>query len=482
MEGDEFMEFLKHKIYVMKDALEEQDDVLFLDADIILLQSQNHTAYSDKSLQLGVSPAYIKKENIKEVGMFNAGYIWTNQKSMPDKWLSLMKDSEYYEQKPIETLIEHYKTFLYDEDYNVQAWRLLLSPVDIREYIHNKDDVLHYKTKSMKCIHTHFREQRFEEFNKLIIGKMLENRDYIHLAIIFRAIYGNWVITIPKQPIQGIGFHANDSFRELITLAMDTTEDLSVIEDPIDSIHCRLHPNILLYDRPTMEWMNKEADMSSLVYLGNMDYKDHQKHSLEMRPWMFWGRRPTILEKEITSGVEKEYEVIFIGNIENDTQELHRPLRWGDAFDDKLDKFIMTKGKEHPLTQEEYLQEMKKARYGLCLRGYGEKTHREIECLALGVVPIMTKESAQHSYLNPLIEGTHYILVSEPQEIKEKIKSITQLDWMRMSQAGKDYYIENCHSRNVLKQMVEDLLFGRQMDDRPRLVLEESEQEDQLLS
>ena len=42
MEGDEFMEFLKHKIYVMKDALEEKDDVLFLDADIILLAPQNH--------------------------------------------------------------------------------------------------------------------------------------------------------------------------------------------------------------------------------------------------------------------------------------------------------------------------------------------------------------------------------------------------------------------------------------------------------
>ena len=476
MEGDEFMEFLKHKIYVMKDALEEKDDVLFLDADIILLAPQNHEAYNKDSAtpcQLGVSPAYIKKENMDEVGMFNAGYIWTNEPSMPDKWLSLMKDSEYYEQKPIEKLIEYFQTFLFDEEYNFQAWRLLLSSKDIRPYMENKEKVLFYKTKPMKCIHTHFRDQRFEEFNKIIIGKLLDNRDYKHLAIIFRAIYGNWVITIPKQPIQGMGFHMNDSFRELIALSMETTEDLSVIEDPIGSIHCRLHPNILLYDRPTMEWINKEVEQSSLLYMGNMDYESQQAQELEFRPWIFWGRRPSILEKELNHNTTKEYDVIFIGNIENAKQEFHRPDKWGDA----CDKFIMTKGEKHPLTQEEYLDEMKKAKYGLCLRGYGAKTHREIECMALGVVPIMTKESAQHSYMSPLIEGKHYILVSQPQEIKDKIKNITHSQYIQMSQDCKDYYLENCHSRNVLKLMLEDLLFSPPMGDRPKLVLEESEQD-----
>ena len=36
--------------------------------------------------------------------------------------------------------------------------------------------------------------------------------------LIYRVINNKWLIKIPKQPLKGIAFHKNDSFRELALL------------------------------------------------------------------------------------------------------------------------------------------------------------------------------------------------------------------------------------------------------------------------
>ena len=462
MDDKSWTDFMKQKIFLIKDVLKQETDVLFLDSDIILTAPQIHEQFDlEYGNTLGVSPAYIKKKNTDEVGYYNGGYIWVAQEEICDKWLEVCDTSRYHEQACIEDLTKIYQYFEFGEEFNIQGWRHLLSPFPIEEHFSKRDGKIIYKNKTLRCIHTHLRDERFSYFNKLIITYLLQNKDYKHLAILFRIIYGNWVITIPKQPIQGIGFHKNDSFRELIQLAMETTEDLSVIEDPFPSVHCKLHPNILLYDRPSMEWMNQECDNMSLVYMGNGDYKCQQDHDIEFRPWTFWGRRPSILEKNLPPhNVIKEYDTIFIGNIENNIQGHYR---LDGEWEDVIDKYIMTKGQKHLLTQEEYLDEMKKAKYGLCLRGYGMKTHREIECLALGVVPIMTNKSAQHSYLEPLIKGKHYIECNKPQELPEILKNITEEKRMEMIQAGQQWFYDNCHSRNILKNILEDLLFKQKV-------------------
>ena len=64
---------------------------------------------------------------------------------------------------------------------------------------------------------------------------------------------------------------------------------------------------------------------------------------------------------------------------------------------------------------------LRESKYGLCLRGYGSKCHREVELMAFGTVPIVTPEVSVSSYMEPLIENTHYIKVTTPAELKEKI-------------------------------------------------------------
>ena len=107
-----------------------------------------------------------------------------------------------------------------------------------------------YKDKPLKFIHTHFHDVRFKFFNDIVIQHLYNSNNYKILLIIFRVIHNKWIIKIPKQPIQGLGNHKNDSFRELpILYKMNNFDvDLQYIDN---SIHCWLHPNILLYDRPT---------------------------------------------------------------------------------------------------------------------------------------------------------------------------------------------------------------------------------------
>ena len=125
-----------------------------------------------------------------------------------------------------------------------------------------------------------------------------------------------------------------------------------------------------------------------------MKKQDYQ-HIKQARPFIFWGRRPNLLENQELSQ-ERKHTIIYIGNIENSVQEEYRKGDW----EPYIDKYIQTKGMKHALSQSEYLQEMSQAKFGYCPRGYGSKTNREIECLALGVVPIFTDDTSI-DYIKP---------------------------------------------------------------------------------
>ena len=55
-------DFQMKKAEVMSRALEKEEDTLFLDSDIVILDKMNDV---NKSMDLGVSPQYIKDENVK---------------------------------------------------------------------------------------------------------------------------------------------------------------------------------------------------------------------------------------------------------------------------------------------------------------------------------------------------------------------------------------------------------------------------------
>lgn len=461
-------DFQMGKATVIKRALEESSDTLFLDSDILITgRIQN----IDTTKDLGVSPQYITQEHVDKTGYYNGGMLWTKNKNVPDDWIRFTETSRYFDQASIEDLARKYSHFSFGENYNLQCWRLVLSadpPEKIASYIVSvPNEGLYYKGLPLKFVHTHFLDKRFEQFNNLIIRHMKHAKMYKTLAIAYRVINNKWILKIPEQPMQGMGRHTNDSYRELAVLIGKNTSDVEVVYSK-ESIHCWLEPNILTYDRDTLEWCDNQVQGSSLMLLGNgnVGVEGTTLRSripyINVRPWIFWPRRPLITEnilrdKGILRHDERLIESIFIGNYENSVQEKFRNT--GTSWDSVVSEYHCTKGHKHKFTHEEYLMKLRESKYGLCLRGYGSKCHREVELMAFGTVPIITPGVTIDSYLDPPIENTHYILVNSPDELVSRLESMGEEQWMDMSKACFDWYQRNVHSNNCWKNMVAHILY-----------------------
>ena len=105
---------------------------------------------------------------------------------------------------------------------------------------------------------------------------------------------------------------------------------------------------------------------------------------------------------------------------------------------------MANESEEPRFSEQEYLNKLGEAHFGLCLAGYGKKCHREVECMALGTVPVVSVEVDMESYANPPVEGLHYVRVQNPEDLQKKLAEIDDDVWWRMSQACKQWYKENC--------------------------------------
>ena len=456
-------EFQMQKANVIKYALENETDTMFLDSDIIFVNPIN---VIDKSKELGVSPHYIKKSNTDEVGYYNGGCLWTKNKNVPNDWIEFTKTSRYHDQASIEDLAKKYDTQEFGEEVNYMPWRIILSdnPSKTKSQITIANNEININNKPLIFLHTHFHDKRFVEANSIFINALKTLKRYKELLIIDRIINNKWIIKIPKQPRNGIWNHNNDSFRELALLMKQNNSDVDI--QLTDSGHCWLGNDILLYDRPTHLWFNNELMSSSLILLGNCDINKEGKlikqSNLNVSPWIFWPRTPAILEniltdKAILSYKDRTIESIFIGNYENSEQAKYRntPVDWSSV----LTEYHCTSGNKHKFTHEEYLMKLRNSRYGLCLRGYGSKCHREVELMAFGTVPIVTPEVTVESYMEPLVENKHYIAVKDEEEFVEKLKVITEDDWNLMSNACYEWYQRNVYSKQSFTNMINKILY-----------------------
>ena len=52
---------------------------------------------------------------------------------------------------------------------------------------------------------------------------------YKEIIIIDRIVNNKWILQIPKQPMQGLWKHNNDSFRELAMLSYDKNKDINIV-------------------------------------------------------------------------------------------------------------------------------------------------------------------------------------------------------------------------------------------------------------
>ena len=459
-----FKEFLLNKAEVMKLALKEYNDTMLLDCDIVFLKTID---IIDKTKELGVSPHYIKKTNTDEVGYYNIGVLWTKNINVVNDWIEFTKVSRYFEQASIEDLVKKYTYQEFGKEVNFMPWRIIVgeNPQQVVNSININNGTLNIGDKPLVFLHTHFHDRRFTQVNNIFINALKKLKRYRELLIIDRIINKNWTIRIPRQPQQGIWRHANDSFRELAILYKKNNNDVDI--ELLDNGHCWLGNHILLYDRPTREWFNQDLVNSSLILLGNGDIDKEGKilrdNGLNVKPWIFWPRRPFIIEKFLENNKLKQYgdrtiESIFIGNIENSVQNQYRNNNV--SWENVLEVYHCTQGRQHIFTQEEYLEQLSNAKYGLCLRGYGSKCHREVELMALGTVPIITETVSINSYMDPPQENQHYIRCDNPDDLKAIISKISKEEWQLMSNECILWYKKNVHSKNSFKNFLNYVLYN----------------------
>ena len=201
----------------------------------------------------------------------------------------------------------------------------------------------------------------------------------------------------------------------------------------------------LLYDRPTKEWLvnspPNEIKWKQALF-GNPAPIPGGKS------WAFWPRRPLLVEELVEQGAAlKPWEarrnaLVFYGRSENSIQKAHRTRADWSAV---CDEFVHIEGsKPYPYTHKEYLELLSNARFGLCLAGYGFKCHREIECMAMGCVPVCGPDVDMSHYAEPPVEGLHYLRATDPAAARAAVEKITPDRWMVMSIACRDWWKRNC--------------------------------------
>ena len=241
------------------------------------------------------------------------------------------------------------------------------------------------------------------------------------------------VIKMPNR--SGFFGHAGDSFRELaalwskrgyVTIQPTNSGHISLLQGSVETV---------LYDRPNYDWLEAEPTTARML-VGNPAPKDKSQ-----RPWIFWPRRPKLVEDLSGLDLPRMKNLVFYGRSENAVQLCHRTTAdWASA----CDEFVHVEGSSpYPFTQEEYLRKLAQAKWGLCLAGYGKKCHREIECMAMGCVPIVAPEVDMDSYAEPPVEGTHYFRASDPLTAEALIAGASNEVWATMSAACKDWWRRN---------------------------------------
>lgn len=462
-------EFQMKKADTITNALKTEDDTLFLDTDIIILDKINDI---DNTKDIGLSPHYIRKCDTDNFGYYNGGCMWVKNKNIPELWKMYTKTSRFYDQASLEDLAKNYKESMFEfpKNFNFSWWRVFqsdLSPQIIANKVNVQNNSIYYENKPLKFVHTHFThtDQASVQFNNLIINYLHRCKKYKELICLERMLKDKWIIKIPKQPRNDMWNHDNTSFRELAMLLQKNNKDVKI--ELTDEVHCSLSESIILYDRPTSQWFNQDLKQSSLILLGNghinIEGKELEKYGLNVKPWIFWPRRPFIVEKILDSNKILNYDErktgsIFIGNFENQVQKQYRQTN--QDWESVLDEYHCTAGTKHKFTQEEYLNKLRNSRYGLCLRGFGSKCHREVELMAFGTVPIITSEVSIDSFMNPPEENKHYIRCNTPENLKQIISKISEQQWQIMSKNCYEWYQRNVYSKNCMNTVLTKILYN----------------------
>lgn len=257
------------------------------------------------------------------------------------------------------------------------------------------------------------------------------------------------VITVPVG-FGGLHEHSGDSFREMVQLWKEQHKCRVEYSATSPYVWWGKPGDVLLYDRANMNWLQETPAEYKKLLLGNPNV---DKQPYKATQWSFWPRRPKLLEARVARGLptweERTKNLVFYGRIENHVQRERRNNDLWKACDE-FDCPMRTVDK-YKYSQQEYLDQLAKSKFGLCLAGYGYKCNREIECMALGTVPVCAPDVDMDGYANPPVAGVHYIQLKsfDPEEARLTVEAIPEEHWQSLSAAAHQWWKENASAEGL---------------------------------
>lgn len=165
------------------DPAAQNNGVLFCDADITFFAQLPN--YSENVADLVVTPHYIKPADEKKFGIYNAGYVWTRNASMPQLWREAAKKSRYYDQAALEQVVaKNEKVTETGVETNYGWWRMYQSSrpyaVMQNEWSYNRlssQSGITIGTKPLLSVHTHWNDfdptSITNSFNRFVLDKIM---------------------------------------------------------------------------------------------------------------------------------------------------------------------------------------------------------------------------------------------------------------------------------------------------------------------
>ena len=445
-------DLMASKTSIMLEAMEEHGDTMYLDADTILFHV---IEVLDEEMQMGICRSRIRKEKEKDFGKYNHNMIWLKDKEAAIALGEYIKQNK--SKDAVELLTKDFTFFEYTENYNMHRWRLLIGDVPNHIVYNNLNYVLknlYYGGKRLVTINISFTYESSDIVLDIINDSMRRARCYKQLAIVDRIISNSWVLTIPNQPMKDKWLHDNKGFRELVLLLKSKNRDVE--KELNNNEHCILKPNLLLYDRPSMQWLNKKVLNSSFLLLGNCSEKELKKFTvmgIKIMPWIFWPSSPVLIEETMkrignSRYIDRTYKCVYANsrfcekiNCEN----------WVEAID-----FHNT----NDYSYDRYLCLLANSRFSLCLKGKHQKSRRVIESMAMGTVPIVHKDVNMTCFYDPPLKKKHYFEANTTEDVKKIINETKKEEWEEMSANCVEWYMKNVHSDNCWDTMIEKILYG----------------------
>ena len=99
-------DFMMEKATIMDIAFEKENAVFFFDSDICFL---GQLPQIPENVKIGVSQHMIKPIDEDRYGKYNAGFMWTNDKKVPNLWRNASKTSRFYDQAALEDVVKEFQ-------------------------------------------------------------------------------------------------------------------------------------------------------------------------------------------------------------------------------------------------------------------------------------------------------------------------------------------------------------------------------------